>query len=166
MKVLLVRHAIAADGASFAGPDRDRPLTDEGRRRFERGALALAAQVPDLAWIATSPLRRARQTAEILDAASDGRARLTEARELAPGGGAEEVLRLLASWREAGTVALVGHEPNLTRLEGLLLTGSERSFAELKKGGAALLDLPGQVTAGGARLLWHLPAGQLRDLAP
>lgn len=165
MKILLVRHAIATDAASFAGPDRDRPLTDDGRRRFRRGALALAALVPDLALIATSPLRRARETAEILAAATDGRARLAEAGELAPDGAATAVLRRLASWREVAAVALVGHEPNLTLLEGLLLTGSERSLAELKKGGAALLDLPGRVTAGGARLLWHLPAGQLRDLA-
>jgi phosphohistidine phosphatase len=166
MQILLVRHAIAADGAAFAGADADRPLTEDGRRRFERGARALAALVPELGLVATSPLRRARETAEILASAFDARIPVATAAALAPGAPGDAVVHLLDGWRDRKTVALVGHEPDLTRLEGLLLTGRERSLAELKKGGAALLDLPDRIEAGAARLVWHLTAGQLRELAP
>ena len=165
MKVLLVRHAIAEDAPAFRGADRDRPLTEEGRRRFRRGAEAIAAQVPELALVATSPLVRARQTAEMIVAAS-ARAALHALGALAPGGEAGEVLAWLSARRAAAAVALVGHEPDLSRLEGLLLTGQERTLAEFKKGGAALLDFPERTAAGAALLVWHLTAGQLRELAP
>ncbi|MCM2269545.1 MAG: histidine phosphatase family protein, partial [Thermoanaerobaculia bacterium] len=61
MRLLLVRHAIASDAADGPGGDAARPLSAEGRRRFERGARALAAQVPELALVLSSPLLRARQ---------------------------------------------------------------------------------------------------------
>lgn len=165
MQALLVRHAIAEDAAAFQGADRDRPLSADGRRRFRRGAEAIAAQVPDLALVATSPLVRARQTAELIVAAS-ARAVLHEAAALAPEGSCAEVLAWLAGGHAAPALALVGHEPNLSLLEGLLLTGRERTLAEFRKGGAALLDFPGRIAAGGAVLVWHLTAGQLRELAP
>jgi phosphohistidine phosphatase len=165
VKVLLVRHAIAEDAPAFRGADRDRPLSEEGRRRFRRGAEAIAAQVPELALVATSPLVRARQTAEMIVAASP-RAGLDELGALAPGGEAREVLTWLSGRRDAAAVALVGHEPDLSRLEGLLLAGRGRTLAEFRKGGAALLDFPERIAAGGAVLVWHLTAGQLRELAP
>ena len=62
-------------------------------------------------------------------------------------------------------MALIGHEPHLSRLEAWLLVGRERPISVFKKGGAALLDLPDRVAAGRASLLWHLTASQLRDLA-
>ena len=166
MRVLLVRHAIAADRDRFRGPDDERPLTPEGIRRFRRGARALADQVPELELVFSSPLVRARQTAELLVEAHPARPRLAEAIELAPGGAAAAALELVRARKGVATFALVGHEPDLSRLEGYLLTGHEGSLAELRKGGAALLDFPERPTAGRAVLLWHLTAGQLRRLAP
>lgn len=165
MQALLVRHAIAEDAAAFRGADRDRPLSEEGRRRFRRGAEAIAALVPELALVATSPLVRARETAEMIVAACR-RAKLCESAALAPEGEAADVLTWLSSERAAAAVALVGHEPNLSRLEGLLLTGAERTLAEFRKGGAALIDFPDRIAAGRGVLAWHLTAGQLRELAP
>ena len=64
----------------------------------------------------------------------------------------------------ADRTACVGHEPNLSSLAGYLLTGRDRSFLELRKGGAVLLDFPGRIVAGGAILQWHLAPGMLREL--
>lgn len=166
MRLLLVRHAIALDAREFAGRDAERPLTEDGRRRFERGARALAAQVPDLALVLSSPYVRARQTAEVLLDAFDAAPRRDELDALTPDGDPRETVAALARHRDLPAVALVGHEPSLSALEALLLVGRERSFAVFKKGGAALLDWIPASAPGSAALVWHLTAGQLRDLAP
>ncbi|KAB2956073.1 MAG: hypothetical protein F9K18_13390, partial [Thermoanaerobaculia bacterium] len=158
MQALLVRHAIAEDAPAFRGADHDRPLSADGRRRFRRGAQAIAAQIPELALVATSPLVRARQTAEMIVAAC-GRAVLHELAPLAPQGSAAAVLAWLTGQHAGPAVALVGHEPNLSLLQALLLTGGERPLAEFRKGGAALVDFPGRVAAGRGVLVWHLTAG-------
>jgi len=166
VRLLLVRHAIAVDGRDFAGSDAARPLTDDGRRRFEGAARALAALVPELALVLSSPYLRARETAQILREAFDETPRRDELAALAPDGAARETVAALGRHRDLPALALVGHEPSLSALEALLLVGRERPFAVFKKGGAALLDWPPGSAPGGAALLWHLTAGQLRDLAP
>jgi phosphohistidine phosphatase len=166
MRVLLVRHAIAEDAPAGTGAraDAERALSEEGRRRMRRIATAIAGLEGELALIATSPLLRARQTAELLAAAYDGAPAVAETAELAPDGRAPALLRLLQQQRSLAAVALVGHEPNLSLFAGLLLAGRERSLLVLKKGGAAAIDFPGRIAAGAGVLLWHLTPGQLRDL--
>jgi len=168
MRVLLLRHGIAEDRAAWAAGgqgDAARPLTDEGRRRMKKISAALARLEPELALVATSPAVRARETALILHSALPRGVELAERGELAPAAGADAALKWLQSQRQQPAVALVGHEPNLSLLAGLLLAGAERSLLDLKKGGAALLDFPGKVAAGTAVLLWHLTPGQLRRIA-
>jgi phosphohistidine phosphatase len=168
MRVLLVRHAIAEDAATWAArgrADDERPLSEEGRRRMRRIAGALARLEGELELILTSPLPRARETAQILAAAYDGQPTLVERAELAPGGAASALLKLLQAQRALPAVALVGHEPALSLFAGLLLAGRERSVVEMKKGAGALVDFPGRIAAGAGVLLWHLPPGELRRLA-
>ena len=167
MRALLLRHAVAEDRVAWAARGRDdaeRPLTDEGRRRMAKIAAALARLEPDLAWIAASPAARAQQTAALLAAALPGEVPVVTQPELAPSGAASGALRLLHSRQGLAALALVGHEPNLSQLAGLLLAGRERSLLAFKKGGAALFDFPGRVAAGEAVLLWLLPPAALRRL--
>ena len=168
MKLLIVRHAIAEESAS--GGDAARRLTKEGRAKMAKGARALADLVPELALVLSSPLVRARETAEIVVAAfpdrSSKRLPLAEVEALGPGGRASDVVLALVAQKRLAAIAVVGHEPNLSRLEGYLLTGQERSLAELKKGGAALVEIDGVVAPGAGSLLWHLTPAQLRALAP
>ncbi|HLE44873.1 MAG TPA: phosphoglycerate mutase family protein, partial [Methylomirabilota bacterium] len=65
MRLLIIRHAIAVPRGTPGIPDDDRPLTPRGRRRFQKAARGLAriAGRPDV--LLTSPLIRARATAEI-----------------------------------------------------------------------------------------------------
>ena len=164
MNLLLVRHAIAAERGEFGGADADRPLTAEGRARFARAARALVTLAPALELVATSPLVRARETALLLREASGGALELVELAALSPGSAPEEVVAELAAWR-AEEVALVGHEPDLSRLAGYLLAGAAASFLRFKKGGAARLEVAGRLRGGAATLVWHLTPGQLRELA-
>lgn len=162
MRLLVVRHAIAFDREEWQGADDERPLTDEGRKKMKRVARGLTRLVERLDLLGASPLVRAQQTAGIV-AAAYGDLRITTVPALAPG----EPPKALAHWLlglRHDTVAVVGHEPHLSGTVAWLLTGTERHVLELKKGGACLLDVPGEVVPGRATLLWALWPGQLRDL--
>lgn len=167
MKLLLLRHAVAEDRATFAASGKDdrlRPLTDEGRKKMRRIGDALAGFLPELALIATSPYTRARDSAEIFARAFPERPVLTEIAELAPAGASPALLKFLQAQKSLPLVACVGHEPNLSQFAGWLLTGQEKSFLDLRKGGACLLDFAGRLAPGNAKLLWHLTPSQLRSL--
>jgi phosphohistidine phosphatase len=163
MELLLVRHAIAA---AADGPGREadarRPLTSKGRRRMRRGARGLAALAGPVELVATSPLVRAVETAEIVADALG--ADLEEMAAAAPGANPDAAVAWMRERRFPGAIALVGHEPGLSRLAALLLGGGRRPALSFKKGGACLLELPGEVQPGGARLRWLATAGMLRAL--
>ncbi|HEY6223949.1 MAG TPA: histidine phosphatase family protein [Gemmatimonadales bacterium] len=165
-QLLVVRHAMAADAAEYARghpDDAGRPLTPEGKKKMKRVAEGLRTLVPEIQLLATSPLTRAVQTAEILAAAYDG-VKPVVVPSLAPGQSAEEVTRWLAGERRHETAAIVGHEPALSRLVSWLLAGSERSFVDIKKGAALLLEFPDAVGAAAATLVWALTPSQIRAL--
>jgi phosphohistidine phosphatase len=117
VRLLIVRHAEAAPGK----PDALRPLTPEGRDQARALGERLRARnlVPDT--VLTSPLLRARETAEALDF---GRPEVDE--RLAPGASAEDV-RAVAAGR-GGTVLVVGHQPDCARAAAMLTGGAEPPF--------------------------------------
>ncbi|UCF42061.1 MAG: histidine phosphatase family protein [Gemmatimonadota bacterium] len=164
MRLLVVRHAIAEDRVAFAATGRDdaeRPLTDEGRRRMEQGARGLRQLVPVLDLVATSPLVRAVQTAEIVAAAYDGPV-VERVPVLAAGGDPESVVQWLRGRRAGDTVAVVGHEPDCSILVSHLLAGAQDSFVQLKKGSACLLEFADRPAARAGVLRWALAPKQLR----
>lgn len=170
MRLLVVRHAIAEDRASFGrSPKHDqkgdsaRPLTPEGRSKMARAALGLKRIVPELELLATSPYKRALDTAEIIADAYGGLG-VESVQDLAPGGGVERVVSWLVDRRARGVVAIVGHEPDLSRLVCTLLVGANGPFLELRKGAACLLEFPGAVGSGAATLDWFLGPKHLRRL--
>jgi phosphohistidine phosphatase len=166
MRLLVVRHGLAGDREEFAftgRPDSERPLTKEGRVKMRRTAAGLAKTLPELDLVATSPLVRAVQTAEVVADAFGGM-ELTIVDELSPERAPDDLLPWLRSHDPGNVIAVVGHEPHLGFLVGWLLTGRHESFVELKKGAACLLEFDDPPAAGGATLLWSLQPGQLRDL--
>jgi phosphohistidine phosphatase len=166
MKLLVIRHAIAEDRDEFAytgRPDAERPLTKQGRERMRRAAAGIAAEAPRIDVLATSPLVRAVQTAEII-AEECGGMEPVLVDELAPEHAPEALVPWLRTHEDDAVVAVVGHEPHLSFLVGWLLTGRHESFVELKKGATCLLDFDDPPAAGNATLLWALAPGQLRRL--
>ena len=168
LRVLVVRHAIAEDREAFAKrargeSDGARPLTREGRRRFEQGAKGLVSLVPKVDALATSPLTRAIETAEILAGHYKG-LKLVRLSALAPGKAPGLTLEWLREQPTGRTVAVVGHEPHLGEFVSWCLSGLRESFVELKKGSAVLLEFGGEIKPGRARLLWALKPSHLRGL--
>ena len=162
MRLLLLRHAIAVPGGTPGIEDDERPLTARGRKRFRAAALGLARILdrPDV--LLTSPLPRAAETADIV-AEAFGKVKPRRERALAHGG-TEAILALLGRQPNDSTVAIVGHEPSLSQLLARLLGSARGERFAFKKGGAALVHLPGDGRSSG-RLIWFLKPRILRSLA-
>lgn len=161
MQLLIIRHAIAVPRGTPGLPDEERPLTPEGEAKFREAAKGLARLVDRPDAILTSPWRRAKQTAAIA-AAAWGRLEPVETAALA-GGSFEEQAAVLDTYPGDATVAIVGHEPWLSELLSRLLGTHHEDRLEFKKGGAALVEIPGRVAEGG-QLVWFLPPKVLRKL--
>ena len=165
MDLLVVRHGAAEDKDAFArtGEDDDlRPLTTAGQREMREVARALRELVPEIDVIATSPLVRAVQTAAILGDAYERKPVPVE--WLRPEAAYEDFAHWGSSQRDKKTVVIVGHEPHLSGLVSWLAAGGKRSFLELKKAGACLLDVEKSPGPGSSSLLWLMGPRQLRSL--
>lgn len=168
MDLYLVRHAIAEQRDAGRWPeDALRPLSERGRRRFQPAARGLARIAPPIDLVLCSPATRARETAEILQARAGWPAPSIEA-GLAPDSSASAALRAIVSRTLSMDVVpqhlgVVGHEPTLSTLAGLLC-GSFGLQTDWRKGGVALIRTAGQPARQNGRLRWLLPPRLLRSL--
>jgi phosphohistidine phosphatase len=139
-----------------------RPLTREGKKQMRRAAAGLATLARDVPLLATSPLTRAVQTAEIV--AAEYGCEIVPLEALAPDHDPEDAVGWLREQEPDLTVGLVGHEPHLSTLAGYLLTGKRASFLNLKKGGACLLEMTAPLQPCGGALAWLITPRELRRL--
>lgn len=158
LQLYLIRHGIAVD-RSEVSEDSQRPLTPQGWEKTQRVARRLRQLDLQFEQLLTSPLIRARQTAEIL--VSAGLApHLEVASALAPGGSFSQWLAWLNDWQQAGhaSLALVGHQPDLSQWAELLLWGEARSALILKKAGIIGITLPAaEPPISSSQLFWLAP---------
>jgi phosphohistidine phosphatase len=164
MFIVLFRHGPAGRRDASRWPDDEvRPLSPKGEARTRAAARGLRGLVPRGAHVVTSPLVRAEQTARVLEGAiQPSRFEVLDA--LAPGGSYRKVVEWLGTLGSDETVVLVGHEPDLGRLAGVLLFGAPRALP-LKKAGACGIEFVGEPTPGEGVLTWFLPPRALRELA-
>ena len=162
MRLLIIRHGSAVPSGTPGIADDDRPLTPRGRARFRVAAQGLAriAHRPDV--LLTSPLPRARATAEI--AARAFRRLEPVVEPVLAHGSVADIVRMLDRQPAEASVAIVGHEPVLSGLLARLVGASDAGRFGFKKGGAALVDLPAGVRGPG-RLVWFVKPRILRTLA-
>ena len=142
MRLVIMRHGRAKDRAEWQAPDAMRPLTAEGRKRTRAVAQAVAPLIGELGMICSSPWLRALATAEIAGKAWN---LPVEEHHWLAGEGFSARDRLDRLPHE--DIALVGHEPDLGELIGLLTGGPD---IPLRKAGIAVLT--GQPFDGGMRL--------------
>jgi len=161
MQLLVIRHAKAEDDH----PDGDaaRALTGPGQEKFRRAVRGLSHLVPAIDVLASSPLRRARQTAGLIAEQYPG-VIVEELPALSPGARAKTLLPWLARQANDTCVAVVGHEPDLSLLITELTTGSPSPFLSMKKGAVCLLEFSGEPAIARAQLQWLLSAGQLQRI--
>lgn len=157
----LVRHAIAADSGDDWPDDTKRPLTKKGVARMREVTDGLVALDVELDVIITSPLVRARETAELLAAGWPTRPVMGVSTALAPGLQPAAVADMLSRHPKATGIALVGHEPGLGEFAAWLL-GAAHPLA-MKKGGVIRIDVPTiPPISGSGRLAWAATPKLLR----
>jgi phosphohistidine phosphatase len=129
MELILWRHADAEEGER----DMERKLTGKGRKQAARVAQWLQQRLPSKFTLISSPARRARETADALEA----RYKISD--RLAPGAQVKDLIEA-AGWPEhKGVVILVGHQPDFGRVAAALVSGRPSDWS-VKKGGLWWLD--------------------------
>lgn len=155
MRLWIVRHGIAEDSAA-SGRDEDRALTTLGKERVGHVAEALKRAGIAPSQVITSPLVRARETAEILRAALLPRQALSVLESLSPDGRPGDVIEDLRLQFRGEPVMLVSHMPNVSVLLAALVGGRAEGF-EFKKAAVAEVEFAGGVAAGKGTLTALLP---------
>jgi phosphohistidine phosphatase len=167
MQVVIVRHAKAEDSDTGSDgprrPDAERALTASGRQYARVAGRVLNRFRPAIDALAVSPLRRAAETGALI-ARQYKKLEPIALPALAPAGSARGILKWLREFPEDATVVLVGHEPDLSRFAGWLLTGTAETVIELKKGAICLIEFRAAPAAGRGLLRWLLAPAQVRAL--
>ena len=161
-ELYLIRHGLAEERGEAWPDDTKRPLTERGVSRMRRAVRALARLGVSIDVVLTSPLVRARQTAEIIASGFDPRAQLVTLDALAVDGSSQAVLADLEKHARRDRIALVGHEPGIGELAARLI--GTRHPIEFKKGAICRIDVETLPPAGPGTLRWFLTPKILRSL--
>jgi phosphohistidine phosphatase len=153
-QLFLIRHGVAEERGDAWPDDAKRPLSEDGIERFQRSARGLARLDIWIDVVLTSPLVRARQTAEIVASAFDPRPSIITIESLAPGGSYASLVADLEKHGRKTRIALVGHEPGIGEMAARLI-GSRHSF-EFKKGAVCRIDVDEIPPVGPGDLRWFL----------
>jgi phosphohistidine phosphatase len=164
MMLYILRHATAED-LHPGSDDGARRLTERSREKMKSAASGFKTLDLRLDAILTSPLPRASETAELVANAYNNTPAPQVLPELGAGAAPSEVVSALRPFAKLDSVMIVGHEPQLSSLASLLLTGSPAGVhLLLRKGGCIALELPARFERGGAELQWMLTHRQLRKM--
>lgn len=151
-RLYLVRHAIAEERGEAYPDDRLRPLSARGMAKFRKAAVGLGRFGITFDRVLSSPLVRARQTAEMLAEHAGGHAEIVEAASLAPEGTYKGLMVDLEACSRFESIALVGHEPSIGALAARLV--GLRAPLEFKKGAVCRVDVDTLPPSGPGRLRW------------
>jgi phosphohistidine phosphatase len=153
-ELYLIRHGVAEERGDAWPDDSKRPLTEEGTSRMRKAARGLSRLGIAFDIVLTSPLVRARQTAEIVAGGLAPRPSLVNIESLAPDAAYAALMADLEKHARKPRIALVGHEPDIGELAARLI-GSRRAI-EFKKGAICRIDLDEIPPSGPGQLRWFV----------
>lgn len=166
MKLYIIRHAIAVDeGTPEYEQDSDRPLTEKGRKKMRQIAKGLRALGVGFDLILSSPYVRASETADILADVFKLKKKIAYSENLIPMGEPDLLIAEINESHTVGSLALVGHEPNLSTFVGLLAAEGAKLDITIKKGGVCLLSADDLRQDRRATFEWLLTPGILVEIA-
>lgn len=164
MNIFILRHAIALPYGTTGVSDEDRPLTERGRERMQKASRGIRELIDQFDLILSSPLVRARQTAQIVAEQFDCEDKLEFTDLLLPSGLAVELRKELSRRRSVQNVLLVGHEPMLSEFVAFMVDARGAILA-LKKGGMCCVEFNHDKSYERGELKWLLTPKMLRRLA-
>ncbi len=153
MDLYFLRHGLAEDRADWTDNDDARPLTKPGKKRMADEAKALAHLKLNLDAVMTSPLVRARQTADIVAKHLNAQDGVVEDKRLAPGFNMSKLREIVREHENAQALMIVGHEPDFSETIGALIGGAR---VAIKKGGLAYINVTSTSPLQG-ELVWLVP---------
>lgn len=157
LRLYFLRHGKALARADWREDDDLRPLTPEGADEVRRIGAGLAAMGLRPGAIVSSPLTRARRTAELVADALGMRGQVVIDERLGHGFDVDTLAGVVVDHHPRSSLMLVGHEPDFSAVIGGLIGGGR---VVCKKGGLARVDVDGD-GLGGGKLVWLLAPGQL-----
>jgi phosphohistidine phosphatase len=164
VNIYILRHGLAVErGTPGFANDSERPLTPKGKRQLRK--IAAAMKIMDLRFdlILSSPFLRAKKTAEIAADILKLKKQLKFSDALTPKGDAKILIRQLNELKPAlKNILLAGHEPYLSRLISLLVTGDTQLQMDFKKGGLCKLEIEKLRFGRCAILVWLLTPKQMK----
>jgi phosphohistidine phosphatase len=161
MNLYLMRHAIAVE-ADENTEDSQRPLTEKGRKRLGKIARNLAKLDLTFDLILTSPYLRARQTADMVaDTLNIKPKYVVESENLTPLGFADKLVEEILAHEPVEFLLIVGHEPFLSQLIGILVADDAGLCIEMKQAGLCRLSTERLIYGRCATLEWLMTPVQL-----
>ena len=166
MHIYLLRHGIAApanEDNQFS--DAKRALTPEGATKMREVTAGLKKLGVTFDLVVSSPLLRAKETADIIVEGLKIKEPTREWKQLEPDGSIEELMSQLQKHQQKGSVLLVGHQPFMGFLACYLVFGSDKVSLAFKKGGICCIRVDDLRLKSAGELVWMLPPKILRHLA-
>lgn len=163
MNLYIIRHAIAAEETS-SGDDSQRPLTDKGSKKMRQIAKGLRALGSEFDLVLASPYLRAKETAEILSDVFKMKKGVAFSDNLIPTADPAQLIAEINEKYSVDSLAIVGHEPNLTTLISLLVAQGTPVDMTLKKGGICRLSTDDLHHTHRATMDWLLTPGILVEI--
>ena len=152
-ELFVLRHGQAEDlNTNHPKNDFDRHLTEDGKEKIQKLGLFLDKLAEDIDLILSSPLIRAKETAETILSNLSMKPELKIVDFLSAGASSKDISKGLLQFSSTNNILLVGHAPDLEMFIGKLV-GAER--IKLKKGALAKISLSSSIELSGG-LEWLL----------
>lgn len=159
MNLYLIRHG-DADKPSTSKPDFERELTQKGKDSIKKAAEGWMNIIQSFDIIVSSPLTRSAQTAEIIAGVFNYSKKIITDKRITSGSRPEDLIDLLRSLNDEN-IAVVGHEPDLTRHLSALISSSGM-YTEFGKGTIAKINFEGKIRLSGGTLEFLIPADSFK----
>jgi phosphohistidine phosphatase len=156
MNIYLIRHGVS-EGISKGLKDFERKLTPEGELQIKNASLFWKNIIPGFDYILSSPYIRALQTAKIIASVYCHKQEIIIDKRLGCGSETDNLVEILNSF-QAGEIAIVGHQPDLSNHLSRLISDSGIAV-EFKKGAIAKISFGNKMRAGKGTLEFIVPPG-------
>lgn len=161
IELYIIRHGLAGKSLEDETIDEERPLKKKGKEQMKDIAKSLKELKICFDVVLTSPLLRAKESAEIINMYCGGTKKMTVTELLKPGSSYSKLIKFLNELKEPEKVAIVGHEPFLSGFASHCLSNSKNSYINLKKGGVLMLEIDGVIKPERCMLSWLMEPRQL-----
>lgn len=164
MDLFILRHGEAGRSSATSRDDSKRALTVEGEKEVKDISKGIKGLGIEFDYIFTSPLLRARQTAELVSKIVVTKNQIKDLDELKPEGNKLQLYNKLSNLKQDSSVLIVGHEPYLSELIGEAIS-STGCRIDLKKAGFARIRVINSLPKLKGELRWLLAPKHLKRMA-